>query len=315
MLWFRMHQREDESNWQVGTLIGWCILFASLTPLVTAAILVGTLGSGMQSGGSLLLLTLPTPVLMLVAGVGLVMRKSFGYWSAYLATFFGGIGGLKIPFLPLLQTYVKLGPETGLLFLVLNLFIVALLAWEHWGRLNKIEWKQRKRRRFGLILLLIAGTGSVTFGVMMEPIKKGVVLETSQLPVVSGYFEQLSPKAVSEKGQVVHYVVVHNQLHHSVEAVVSGGAEEDAIRSLAQHHGLKSVEKPEAFRKILPLAKRWKLDERFTRDFAPPDLLFVGRPRDGSKAVIQIAWRQRDQRFTAEMFGSIIPDAPPASAN
>ena len=140
----------------------------------------------------------------------------------------------------------------------------------------------------------------------METIKKGSVQDIVQLKPISSYFAPL--ETIRREGERLAYVIVHNRIQHSVDAVITGRAEEDSVRNFVQHHSLKPIEKPEAFRKILPLTRRWNLRQEFRTDFAPPDLVFLGRPKDRSKAVIQIAWRKSDLRFTAEMMGSIKTD-------
>ena len=261
-------------------------------------------------GTDLLLLTLPTVVMLTLAGIGLILGRFFGYWCAYLATFFGGIGGLKVSFVPFIQRYINLGPNTGDFFLALNLVIIGILVWEHFLRLNDLEWERRKVHRVMMGVILIAGLASVTAGRVMQPIGKGTAGSAGAVPVVGSYFEKLQTTGA------VRYVYVHSKLVHGIDLTMSGQATELGVRAMVAEHGLKPLEKPEAYQKILPRTRRWKLgEENFPTQFASPDLLFIGRPKSGDQAVIQIAWRKSDSKFTAEMLGTIIESAPSALVN
>jgi hypothetical protein len=297
-----MDSGERFSAGAVGNIIGWCILAAAITPLTVVFFAVRGLGATSAMGGSLLILFVPTILMMALAGVGLIMRKPFGYWCAYLATFFGGIGGLKTPFVPFIQRFVNLGPATGHFFLVLNLIMIAILAWEHWTLIEAEGGERRKARRLGLLSILFAGAVSVTVGLTVESIHKREVSAPEELPAVGPYFAQLE----TTKSNLVRCVIVHNKLFHSVDGVITGTASEDAVKKFAEYHGLIQVEKPEVYGRILSKTRRWKLNEKgYPSDFSPPDLAFIGRPRNGDKALMQIAWRKSDSKFTAEMMGSV----------
>jgi len=285
-----------------GNIIGWCILGAALGPLTVAFITARALGGGSPVGANLLLSILPTLLMMVLAGVGLIMRKPFGYWSAYLATFFGGIGGLKTPFVPFVQRYVNFGPSTGQFFLVLNLILIAILAWEHWTKIEAEGGERRNVRRWTLAGMLLAGTISVSIGLVSEKIYKQEVSSAGTLPAIGPYFAQLD----TAKNTAVRSVIVHNKLFHSVDGVISGTTSEEALRKFAEYHGLRAMERSEVYRRILPKTRKWKLNEKgFETEFSPPDLVFMGRPKSGDKAVLQIAWKKDNSKFTAEIIGSI----------
>jgi hypothetical protein len=304
-----MHSSVDRSQGQAGNLIGWCILGAAISQLPLAIVAIKTMGSMPGFARALLFLSIPTFLMLTLAGVGLIMRKSFGYWCAYLATFFGGIGGFKISYVPFLHRFVDLGPDTGRFFLFLNLILVAILVWEHLGRLEDLEWERRKVHRLALGLVLLAGVAAVSFGFAAESIRKGSAASSAQLPVIGSYFKSLPANGP------VQYIIVHSRFLHSVDAAITGQASEQGIRAFADNLQLKLVDKPEAYAKILPRSRRWKLDKKgFPTNFAPPDLIFVGRPKTGEKAVIQIVWRKSDSRFTAEMLGSIVESEPLVAA-
>jgi hypothetical protein len=303
-----VHSEGNRSGSDAGYWIGWCILAAALTQLRGVVAAFVAMQYSRSLGNSLLLLLAPTVLMLILAGVGLIMRKFFGYWCAYLATFFGGFGGLKVSFVPFIQRYVNLGPQTGDFFLALNLIIIGILVWEHFLRLNELEPARRTLHRITMSLVLVAGLGSVAFGRAMEDHNNGTVANPGALPVVGGYFQTLASKGP------VRFVSVHAKLLHGIDLVFSGEATEESVRAFAAEHALKPLEKPEAYQKILPRTRRWKLKENeFPTKFAPPDLLFVGRPRSGEQAVMQIAWRKSDSRFTVEMLGTVMETADAVS--
>jgi len=310
-----MDSSADDESRQISKTIGWFILISAISPFTVAFFAALARMSTREVGGDLLVMMVSTGLMMAIAGVGIIMGKSFGYWCAYLATFFGGIGGLKNSFVPFVDRFVNLGPSTGNFFLLLNLILIAFLAWDHWTRISEeVEPGRTKVHHFGLILMLLAGLGSVGFGVAMEPVHKGSVSSTQQLPVVADYFVKL--QTTQREGASVRYLMRHNKITHSINAIITGEAEEQEVRKFAEYHSFKTVDKPERYAKILPMARRWKLNEKgFPVDFAPPDLVFIGRPKSGDVAAIQIAWRKRDSKFTAEMMGSISEGTPPLPAN
>ena len=100
-------------------------------------------------GKFLLLLSVPLGLILIIGGIGLILHKYFGYYCIYLATFFGGFGGLKVSYIPFIQRWIKIGPATEDLFLALNLILVAILVWEHWNRVFDLEPFRRNIHRVG----------------------------------------------------------------------------------------------------------------------------------------------------------------------
>lgn len=298
-----MDPESERDNRAITNFIGWCLVAAAFYPLLTVSTLVHALGANSSAGGNLLIMTVPLGLMIFIAGVGLIRGKQFGYWCAYLATFFGGVGGWKVSFVPFAQTFINFGAATGHALIALNLILVGFLAWEHWHLIEEREWEKRKVHRIGLVLVLLAGFASVSFGWAIESVHRGQVRTAANLPVLGEHFEKLV--SVNPGTFSVKYEMLHNELTHTVEAVISGESPEAGLRAFAEEHQLKPIEN---YRKILPKARRWKLDEKgFPIDFAPPDLVFVGRPKNGDKAIVQIAWRKRDLKWTAEIMGSVTP--------
>lgn len=286
----------------IGYWIGWCVLAAAITqaPLV----LLGAIGAGNSSqvGLALLLTVLPSFLMLLFGGFGLIRRQFYGYWCTYLAAFFGGIGGLRISFVPFIQRWLNLGPHTGDLFLALNLIIIAVLAWEHFLRLSELELPRQRIHRVVMACILLLGLGSVAFGRAMESHARGEVQTAAEIPVAGRALASLKSNGP------VHFVSVRTKLADGLDLVFSGKSSEEAIRGLAQALNLKLLEKPEAYAKILPRTRKWNLDQnKFPTQFAPPDLIFIGRIDGNGRAILQLAWRQSDSRFTGELIGTI-PD-------
>lgn len=284
----------------VGYWVGWCVLFAAITQL--PLIVVGVMGARLASGvGAALLFTFLPGFLMLVAGaVGLLRRQFYGYWCTYLATFFGAIGGLRTSFIPFIQRWLNIGPHTGDLFLAINLVIVGVLAWEHYLRLHELEFPRQRLHRIAMICIFVLGLGVVAFGRSMEVYRNGEAPTASAIPVAGPHLASLKTEGP------VNFVSVQNKLMNGIDLVYSGKATEENIRRFVETENLKPLDKPAAYAKILPRSRKWNLSqEKYPTKFAPPDLLFIGRVESGGKAVIQLAWRKSDGRFTGEIVGSI----------
>src|SRR5438552_1879179 len=164
--------------------IGWCVLAAAISQL---PLIVGGLAMMQvvpRAGRLLLLLSLPTALILTAGGIGLILRKSFGYYCVYVATFFGGLslGGLKISYIPFIQGRIKLGPATEDLFLLLNLLLVAILVWEHFKHIREMDSSTQDVPRIVTISLLLLGAGSILVGRSMVQRDKGQVQSASNLP-------------------------------------------------------------------------------------------------------------------------------------
>jgi hypothetical protein len=169
-------------NISAGTIIGWCVAAAGIgqVPMIVAGLLTARVLP--QAGLVLLLLGLPSGLLLFVGGLGLIYRQFAGYYCVYLATFFAGIGGFKSPYIPFIKRFVNFGPATEDLFLALNLVLVAILAWEHWGRLRNLEAARQKRHRTWLLVLMALGLCSVSIGRAMIHRESGEKSTPAELP-------------------------------------------------------------------------------------------------------------------------------------
>jgi hypothetical protein len=296
-----MNPTEESNNLPLGTIIGWCVLAAGIAqvPGIVAGILTAPILPRVAL--LLLLLNLPSGLLLFLGGLGLIWRQYAGYYCVYLATFFGGIGGFKYPFIPFIKRFVNFGPGTEDLFLALNLLLVALLVWEHWRRLSHVEPPRQRSRRIVLIVLLVLGMSSVAFGRAMIHREKGVKSSASELPVVGASLADFSASGN------LPYVSVETRIPRGVTLVFSGSANAEAIQALTNAHQLRKMDDPEAHRKFLPQAKAWKLDEaRFPTTFSSDDWYYIGRLKTMPRVSLQIVYRKSDGRFTAQVLG-ILP--------
>ncbi len=283
-----------------GTIIGWCVAAAGIAqiPGIVAGILAAQILP--RAGLVLLLFTLPSGLLLFLGGLGLIWRQFAGYYCVYLATFFGGIGGFKIPFIPFIRRFVNFGPATEDLFLALNLLLVALLVWEHWRRLANLESSRQNVHRTALILLVVLGLCSVAAGRAMLHREQGTKGSAAELPAVGA---SLSDFVTSGD---LSYVSVETRLPRGITLVFSGTSSETALQALAARNQLRKMDAPEAHKKFLPQAKIWKLDQaRFPTQFSADDWYYVGRLKTMPKVSLQIVCRKSDGRFTAQIFGTL----------
>jgi hypothetical protein len=281
-----------------GSVVGWCVAAAGLAqvPGIVAGILTARMLP--QAGLVLLLFTLPSGLLLFVGGLGLIWRQFAGYYCVYLATFFGGIGGFKFPYIPFLKRFVNIGPATEDLFLALNLLLVAILVWEHWRRLGHLAPSSQKAHRIALIALVVLGIGAVSGGRAMIHRERGEKVAAADLPGVGAGFSEFNTSGK------LPYVSVETKIPHGLTLVFSGISDEAAIQALARTHHLKKMDAPEAHKKFLPQVKAWKLDETtFRSQFDPDDWYYVGRMKDLPKVNLQIVYGRSDRRFTAQIFG------------
>jgi hypothetical protein len=281
-----------------GTIIGWCVLAAGITqiPGIVAGLLTAQILP--RAGLVLLLFTLPCGLLLFLGGLGLIWRSFAGYYCVYLATFFGGIGGFKSPYVPFIKQFVNFGPATEDLFLALNLLLVAVLVWEHWGRIGALPGGRQTAHRTALIALVALGVASVSTGRAMIHRERGEKASASELPTVGASFSAFKTKGA------LPYVSVETKLPRGITLIFSGTSTEPAIEALANAHHLKKMEDPKAHRKFLPQLKAWKLDEAlFPRTFSPDDWYYVGRLQEMPRVSLQLVYRKSDGRFTAQLFG------------
>jgi hypothetical protein len=213
-----------------GTVIGWCVLAAGIgqVPITVAGLLTALVMP--QAGLLLLILSLPSGLLLFLGGLGLIYRQFAGYYCVYLATFFGGIGGFKSPYIPFIKRFVNFGPATEDLFLAINLFLVAVLAFEHWRRLTNLELSRQKRHRIWMLALMALGLCSVSVGRAMIHREKGEKTRAAELPSVGA---ALSDFQTSGK---LSYVSVETRFPRGISSVFSGTSTEPDVLALADAH-------------------------------------------------------------------------------
>jgi len=293
-----MNPDKGPASISAGTIIGWCVLAAGIgqVPIIVVGLLAARVLP--QAGLLLLILGLPSGLLLFLGGLGLIYRQFAGYYCVYLATFFAGIGGFKSPYIPFLKRFVNFGPATEDLFLALNLFLVAILAFEHWGRVRDLELSRQKTHRTWLIALMALGLCSVSIGRAMIHREKGEKTTAAELPVVGA---ALSEFQTSGK---LAYVSVETRFPRGITSVFSGTSTEPAVLALAEAHHLKRMDDPVAHKKFLPQVRAWKLNDTvFPSKFSPDDWYYVGRLKTMRKVVIEIVYRKADGKFTAQIFG------------
>jgi hypothetical protein len=293
-----MDPEERRTSISAGTVIGCCVLVAGIgqAPITVTALLTARILP--QAGLLLVLLSLPSGLLLFLGGLGLIWRQFAGYYCVYLATFFGGIGGFKSPYIPFIKRFVNFGPATEDLFLAINLLLVAILAFEHWGRLRNLELSRQRTHRTWLLALTALGLCSVSLGRAMIHREKGEKTKAAELPIVGA---ALADFQTSDK---LSYVSVETRFPRGITSVFSGTSTEPAVLALAVAHRLKRMEDPAAHRKFLPQVRGWNMNETvFPSKFSPNDWYYVGRLKSMPKVVIELVYHKADGRFTAQIFG------------
>lgn len=289
---------EERGAVSAGTIIGWCVLVAGISqiPAVYAGILASQIVP--RAGLFLLLVTLPSALLLFCGGLGLIYRQFVGYYCVYVATFFGGIGGFKSPFIPFLKGLINIGPATEDLFLALNLVLVGILVWEHWERVVPLPVPRQKLHRVSLIATVVLGAVSVTIGRAQIHREHGQKQAASALPVVGASFSEFQTTTP------LRYVSVETRMPPAITLAASGSCTEAAIQSLAQRHQLRKVDDQQHQKKFLPQLKAWKLNEAaFPTTFSTQDLHYIGRLKDMPSVSLQIVHRKSDNRFSAQLLG------------
>ena len=281
-----------------GSMIGWYVVATGLAqlPAVTAGLLLARIAP--RGAVGLLVLVLPSAILLILGGIGLRLRRFFGYYCVYAATFFGGIGGFKQSLIPLARRYVHFGPETEDVFMLLNLVVVAILVWEHWKRTIELQPATRRTHRFAITSLVSLGLVSVVAGRSMIHRERGQKDAASELPAVGASFAGFTTSGK------LSYVSVEAKVPRGISLVFSGVSSEADIQGLANTHRLTKMDDPEAHKKFLPQVKGWRLkEELFPTRFAQDDLWYVGRLKEMRRVSLQLVYRKSDGRFTAQVFG------------
>jgi hypothetical protein len=294
----RMTPDAGETSISAGTVIGWCVLAAGISqvPITVAGLLTARILP--QAGLLLVILSLPSGLLLFLGGLGLIWRQFAGYYCVYLATFFGGIGGFKSPYIPFIKRFVNFGPATEDLFLAINLLLVAVLVFEHWGRLRNLESSRQRTHRTWLLALSALGLCSVSFGRAMIHRETGTKTKAAELPIVGAV---LADFQTSGK---LSYVSVETRFPRGITSIFSATSTEPAVLALADANHLKRMDDLAAHRKFLPQVRGWNMNETvFPSKFSPDDWYYVGRLKTMPKVVIELVYRKADGRFTAQIFG------------
>jgi hypothetical protein len=275
-------------------IMGWLSVFGALShlPLIIAGLAV--LRIAPRAGLILVAFALPATFLLLIGGVGLIMRKGFGFYLIYLAILFGAIGGLSIPLIPGLNALVKGHFYAEDIVKVTNLALLLLLVYCHF------QWMDTPAPRahvVAIVILLLLGLTHV--GVVRANFdrRRETVNNIAAVPYAGELF-----KALDVHGPV-HYRLVYSKWQSDLTSVISGRTTEETLAAFVRDHDLKTVP-AERLDRFLSLAKNWKLNpEMFLTQFGSNDLCYIGRPPAHPRLVLQIGFRKSDRRFTAQTLG------------
>lgn len=293
-----MDNNNNSNGAQAGVMIGWFVLATAITKI--PGIVTGTFLNEITPGigGKLIWMNAPVAILLMLGAIGLILRKHFGYYCVYIATFFGAIGGLKSPYLPFINRYVNIGPATDDLFLVLNLLIVGVLAWEHWGRITELNPEAHQKNQVALAALFIVGMITIGVGRSMVHWEFGQLKSASEMPLLGSEISAL------ETTGALHYALFHAKHNSSLLLVTSGKTSEAGVQKMVDQYHLTKIEKPEGQKKFCPLTRKWKLNkDKYWLEYKPTDLFYVGRMK--KKGVFEIVFNKAEGRFTAEFLGSL----------
>jgi hypothetical protein len=275
--------------------LGWLVVIGALGQLPMILVAVQTMSFLPEVGGIMLIWLVPTTVVLFAGGTGLVYGRTFGYYLVYLAVLFGGIGGLKKPLLPLLKTFVSLGPYTEDLYLFTNLIVVGVLAWDQLRHVN--ESRHPNRQRWSTAVVLVFGLASIGFGQWAVQRKSGWVAKAENLPIVGASLSDLTTPGR------IRFFAVHEKLQHGLILVFAGKSTEQSVKAVAAAHSLTAVV-GQRRNKLFPQVKTWKLHkEFFPTEFGINDLAYFGRMKNEPKMLLQIGYRKSDHHFTAQVFG------------
>lgn len=280
--------------------VGWFMLGAGISQLVPLVAGMRLLEVSAKVSSIFFALAGPTFILLTGGAVGLILRQPWAYYCAYLAYIFLGFRLGRLVEIPFQDRVFRMSLAAEDVYLVLNLLVIVLLAWEHWNRLWDTLPRRRNIERVAMLVLVLIGLA--TSGYARSLISKGTgqVASASQLPAVGpsvGSLETTSP---------FYFQYRFDRRQGSLMFLGSSTATESGVRQFADAHGLKEMADPAAHRKFLPLARTWGVDpQKIPRAFASEDLYFVGRLTNAPKMTVQLVQRRSDGRFTAQFFGAL----------
>jgi len=289
--------------------VGWFMLAAGIAqlPPMLAAMQVLEVSAKI----SLLLFSLSGPIfVVLTAGaIGLILRQSWAYYCAYAAFILLGFRLGRLVEIPFQDRFFRTGLAGEDVYLLLNVVVVGLLAWEHFGRLWDVAPGRRTAERAAIIGLVLAGLA--TTGYARANVSKGAsqAAAVAELPTVGPMLKPLETTAP------IDYQYRFDARQRSLMLIGSSVATEAVLRQFAEAHGLKQMTDPAAQRKFLPLSRNWRLDpQKIPTTFGAEDLYWVGRMTNAPKMLIQLVQRRADGRFTIQCFGMLPGASAPPEA-
>lgn len=292
---------------ETARFLGWAMLAATVEQRLPAVMgIAALLGTATPVALTLLALLLPTLALSLVAGVGLILGRHWGFFFAYGAAVVGlwtsGMAATNL--LPFVQKALKLGPAEFLVTAIGNLIVILTLAWAQRRLADESEppvaAKLRRVAAGAAVLVVLVN------GVWASQFRwgNGEAATTADLPVAGAALAALKTSGP------LPFAYFQSRWQEGLMLVCSGKATADAVETFAREQGLTAIPADKQ-NKMLPLLRTWRLDgERFPAEFAPGDLRFSGRLKGQGKTNFQICFRKSDGRFTAQWFGVRMPGPP-----
>lgn len=284
----------------VARFLGWAMLAAVVEQRLPIVLALGTLFSAVPAAAlKLLLFLVPTMALTIVAGVGLIRGRHWGFYCAYAAAVVGlwtsGMPATNL--LPLVRKALHLGPAEFLLTAVGNLVIILALAWAQ-SRLA-LESEPAVTARLRRVALGAAALVLVTNVIWISQFRwgQGEAATVAELPVAGPALASL--KASGPLAFAYH----QSRWQDGLMLVCAGKAAAADIESFANEQGLTAIPADKQA-KLLGLVKSWRLQpEAFAAEFGPADLRYSGRLKGQGKTVFQICLRKSDGRFAAQWMG------------
>lgn len=289
---------------EIARFLGWAMLAAVVEQRLPIVLALGTLFSAVPVVAlKLLLFLVPTMAMTIVAGVGLILGRPWGFYCAYGAAVVGlwtsGMPATKL--LPFVQKALHLGPAEFLITAVGNLVIILTLAWAQ-ARLA-LESEPAMAVKLRRVAMGAAALVVVTNVIWASQFRwgRGDAATAADLPVAGPALASL--KASSPLAFAYH----QSGWQDGLMLVCSGKAARADIEAFAIEQGLTAIPADKQH-KLLGLMKSWRLEpEAFAAEFGPDDLRYSGRLKGQGKTVFQICLRTSDGRFTAQWFGVQMP--------
>lgn len=292
-----MFGRTERSASEVAGFTGWFVLAAGISRV--PILLVPILSGSMVGTSGLLLATAPLILLQIVAGLALILRFFWSYYLVYAAGIMGGWMGWWLIAVPYLSRFLRFGPSIDDILLAASVASVLLLTAEHINRLRHTQLQNQVLHRTVILCLATLAVLSLGAGRMLIVRGSGAT-KIADVPIVGRTIAAVAP--ASE----VRYSFNYSKLQRSGTFVVSGVSSEAAIKQFAESSGLKEMADRNGRSRMFKVARDWNLSaDQFPVEFGPDDLYYIGRFGPESRAVLQLGFRKRDGRFTAEVMGKV----------